>query len=256
MTSPENHEATVRFFAEHGRFGLEHVRLFLQGQMPAVDRATRGGAAGRARPRRAEPRRPRRHAARAAPAPSCLDEMRERGVETLFYFQVDNPLVEIADPAFLGAHRQAERRDVVQGRRKRDPDEKVGVVAERRRPPARDRVLRPARASWPSRASPTASWRSGPGSIAIHVFEREFIERLAAAAGCRSTGRVKKVPYVDEPGQPVEPAEPNAVKFEQFIFDALPLAERSLVSRPTGPPSSSRSRTRRAPTRRRPCASG
>src|SRR3954449_6154293 len=34
MTSPENHEATTRFFAEHDRFGLEHVRLFVQGQMP------------------------------------------------------------------------------------------------------------------------------------------------------------------------------------------------------------------------------
>jgi len=27
----------------------------------------------------------------------------------------------------------------------------------------------------------------------------------------------------------VEPAEPNAIKFERFIFDALPLAERTLI---------------------------
>ena len=40
MTSPENHEATARFFAEHDNFGLEHVRFFVQGQMPAVDRET------------------------------------------------------------------------------------------------------------------------------------------------------------------------------------------------------------------------
>ena len=33
--------------------------------------------------------------------------MRQRGVRTLFYLQVDNPLVQIADPAFLGLHRQA-----------------------------------------------------------------------------------------------------------------------------------------------------
>jgi UDP-N-acetylglucosamine/UDP-N-acetylgalactosamine diphosphorylase len=37
------------------------------------------------------------------------------------------------------------------------------------------------------------------------------------------------VPYVDEAGRPVEPDEPNAVKFEQFIFDAIPLAKRALV---------------------------
>ena len=40
MTSPENHEATIDFFESNGRFGLEHVRFFTQGQMPAVDRAT------------------------------------------------------------------------------------------------------------------------------------------------------------------------------------------------------------------------
>jgi UDP-N-acetylglucosamine/UDP-N-acetylgalactosamine diphosphorylase len=35
---------------------------------------------------------------------------------------------------------------------------------------------------------------------------------------------VKKVSFVDDQGRVVHPAEPNAVKFEQFIFDALPLA--------------------------------
>ncbi len=40
MTSPENHQATVNFFQANDRFGLEHVRFFLQGQMPAVDQQT------------------------------------------------------------------------------------------------------------------------------------------------------------------------------------------------------------------------
>ena len=111
MTSPENHEETVRFFAEHADFGLDRVRFFTQGSMPAVDRATgkilladkglialspdgHGGTIlALAKP---EPNG----------APSCLDEMKERGIRTLFYFQVDNPLVQITDPAFLGLHRE------------------------------------------------------------------------------------------------------------------------------------------------------
>src|SRR5262249_5403666 len=40
MTSPENHEATVAYFAQNDRFGLKHLRFFTQGQMPAVDRRT------------------------------------------------------------------------------------------------------------------------------------------------------------------------------------------------------------------------
>ncbi len=111
MTSPDNHEATVRFFEDNGNFGLDHVRLFVQGQMPAVDRATgkvllaEKGSTSRASA-------PTGTAARSTPwprpgpgggSPSCLDEeMREQGVRTLFYFQVDNPLVQIADPVFLG----------------------------------------------------------------------------------------------------------------------------------------------------------
>ena len=54
--------------------------------------------------------------------------------------------------------------------------------------------------------------------------------RLAAGGGRLPFHRaLKPVPYVDEHGSRVEPDVANAVKFEQFIFDALPLAERALV---------------------------
>ena len=122
MTSPENHEATIDFFQANDRFGLEHVRFFTQGQMPAVDRAT-GKVLLAAKDQVALS--PDGHggtlAALAAPGPdgtsSCLDEMRERGVRTLFYFQVDNPA---GSHRRAGVHRLASRgrrRDVVQGRR-------------------------------------------------------------------------------------------------------------------------------------------
>ena len=133
MTSPDNHDATVRFFDQHDRFGLDRPRFFQQGQMPAVDRRT-------GKILLAEPDHlalsPDGHGgtllALAAPGldggPSCLDEMRERGVRTLFYFQVDNPMVEIADPAYLGLHRQADAEMSFKVIEKRSPDEKVGVV--------------------------------------------------------------------------------------------------------------------------------
>jgi UDP-N-acetylglucosamine/UDP-N-acetylgalactosamine diphosphorylase len=64
------------------------------------------------------------------------------------------------------------------------------------------------------------------GSIAVHILERAFIERLAGGLNLPFHRAIKKVPYVDEAGNLVTPNEPNAVKFERFIFDALPLAER------------------------------
>ena len=39
----------------------------------------------------------------------------------------------------------------------------------------------------------------------------------------------KKVPYLDERGNLVQPERENALKFERFIFDVLPLAERWTV---------------------------
>src|SRR4051812_45193371 len=112
MTSPDNHEATVKFFDDHDSFGLEHVRCFVQGQMPAVDRASgRVLLAEKGRVALSPDGHGGTFDALAAPGPhggpSCLDEMRDRGIRTIFYFQVDNPLVDVADPAFLGLHRQA-----------------------------------------------------------------------------------------------------------------------------------------------------
>jgi UDP-N-acetylglucosamine/UDP-N-acetylgalactosamine diphosphorylase len=233
MTSPDNHEATARFFAAHENFGLDHLRLFVQGQMPAVDRGT-------GKILLAEPGRialsPDGHGgtlrALAAPgpggAPSCLDDLRERGVRTLFYFQVDNPMVKVAHPAFLGLHRQAEAELSFKVVEKVRPDERVGVVVEvEGRPQVIEYSDLPAELA--EQREPEGNLRLWAGSIAIHVFELAFIERIVGHASLPHHRAIKKVRHVDADGRAVDPAEPNAVKFETFIFDALPLAERYSV---------------------------
>ena len=233
MTSPENHAATVAFFEANGKFGLEHVRFFVQGQMPAVDRET-GKVLLAARDQVALS--PDGHggtlAALAAPgpdgSPSCLDEMRERGIRTLFYFQVDNPLVQIADPAFLGLHRQADAEMSFKVVERLTPDEKLGVVvAVDGRPQVIEYSDLPPDLA--SRREPEGGLELWAGSIAIHVLERSFIERIVAGHQLPFHRAIKKVSYIDESGELVKPAEPNGVKFEQFIFDALPLAERYTI---------------------------
>jgi UDP-N-acetylglucosamine/UDP-N-acetylgalactosamine diphosphorylase len=230
MTSPENHRATVDFFDANDRFGLEHVRFFTQGRMPAVDLAT-------GRVLLAEPDRvalsPDGHggtlAALAAPgpggSPSCLDEMRDRGIRTLYYFQVDNPLAKIADPVFLGLHRQAEAEMSFKVVERLSPEEKLGVVvlADGRPQVIEYSDLTPELAA---RRAPEGNMELWAGSIAIHLLEVSFIERLLDEHRMPYHRAVKKVPYVDEGGRVVKPDEPNAVKFEQFIFDALPLSGR------------------------------
>lgn len=230
MTSPDNHEQTLQFFERHDRFGLHHVRFFLQGQMPAVDRltgqvllASKGQIAAS----------PDGHggtltalAARGENGrESCLEEMQARGVRTLFYFQVDNPFVQIADPVFLGYHRRAEAEMSFKVIEKLVPDERLGVVV---RVDGRPQVIEysdlPQELA--ERKEPDGRLELWAGSIAVHILEREFVERLAEGSALPFHRAIKKVPYLDENGEEVRPEAPNAVKFERFIFDALPLAKR------------------------------
>jgi UDP-N-acetylglucosamine/UDP-N-acetylgalactosamine diphosphorylase len=231
MTSPDNHELTARFFREHDNFGLDHLRLFVQGQMPAVDRASQKVLlAEKGRVALSPDGHGGTLTALAAPgpagAPSCLDEMCARGIRTLFYFQVDNPLVKIADPAFLGLHRQARAEMSFKVIEKVAPEEKLGVVVS---VDGRPRVIEysdlpPELAE---RRDPTGRLELWAGSIAVHLLERSFVERLASGPLELPFHRAfKKMPYIDDTGRRVDPSEPNAVKFERFIFDALPLAER------------------------------
>jgi UDP-N-acetylglucosamine/UDP-N-acetylgalactosamine diphosphorylase len=69
------------------------------------------------------------------------------------------------------------------------------------------------------------------GSPAIHIFDRAFVEKLNKGGHIQLPFHraVKKVPYVNECGEQVNPEEPNAVKLEMFVFDALPLASNVMI---------------------------
>jgi UDP-N-acetylglucosamine/UDP-N-acetylgalactosamine diphosphorylase len=228
MTSPQNQAETAAFFAERDSFGVERLRLFVQGEMPAVDResgrillAERGRVA----------LSPDGHGGtiRALDRSGALDEMARGGITTIFYLQVDNPLVAIGDAGFLGAHRRAGAEMSSKVVRKTDPAEKVGLVVMR---DGRQEMIEYSDLpdELAGRRAPDGGLELWAGSIALHLIDLGFAARLAGGDGRLPFHRaVKPVPYVDASGRPVDPQEPNAVKFEQFIFDAIPLAERALV---------------------------
>ena len=68
------------------------------------------------------------------------------------------------------------------------------------------------------------------GSIAVHVIDVDFLRRMVGNADALPFHRAtKKVPFVGESGQKVEPEDANATKFERFIFDLLPSAKNAIV---------------------------
>lgn len=231
MTSPATHEATVEFFQRHRNFGLgsEEVVIFCQGTMPAVDAAT--GKILLEQPDHVA-LSPDGHGGMLAAAARAriFDDCRRRGIEHLFYFQVDNPLVDVCGPEFLGYHLLAASEMTTQVIAKRFPTERVGNVVE-----VEGRLYVIEYSDLPDdvaeRRGPDGSLLLWAGSIAVHAFSVAFLERMAAQADSLPFHRArKKVPYVDlATGTVVHPAEANAIKFERFIFDLMPAARNALV---------------------------
>ncbi len=131
MTSQANNAATRSFFEENDYFGLakERVMFFVQGMWPAL---TPDGKIILDQPGHIF-MGPDGHGGllSALDARGVVKDMEARGLNTIFFFQVDNSLVEIADPAFIGVHYESNSEISVKVCAKRDPDEGLGVVVDR-----------------------------------------------------------------------------------------------------------------------------
>jgi UDP-N-acetylglucosamine/UDP-N-acetylgalactosamine diphosphorylase len=231
MTSHANHEETEHFFVTNKYFGLDvsRVHFFRQGRMPAVDfngkllletpatlALSPDGHGG---------------SLRALHRSGALDLMQAEGIDTISYFQVDNPLVRCLDAAFIGFHLRARSEMSSKMVRKAYAEEKVGhfcqqagqvvVIEYSDMPLAMQREL-----------EIDGTLRFGAGSIAIHLIDREFARRMAAGGpgvALPFHRAEKKIATIDAQGQPVQPSKANGVKFELFVFDALPFARNSIV---------------------------
>jgi UDP-N-acetylglucosamine/UDP-N-acetylgalactosamine diphosphorylase len=80
------------------------------------------------------------------------------------------------------------------------------------------------------RPNPDGSLAIWAGSIAVHVIDVALLWRTADAAdGLPFHVARKRVPCLDAVGNRIEPSGPNAIKFERFIFDLMPLARNAIV---------------------------
>lgn len=233
MTSPATHDETVQFFADHRHFGLppEHVHFFTQGTMPALDLAT--GKLLLEGPGKLF-LSPNGHGGTltALADSGLLESLTTAGIRHVHYFQVDNPLVQVGDPAFLGRHLATAAEVSSKVVFKELPAEKVGVLAL---VDGRCGIIEysdmPAAMTEERAADGTLAFKAG--NPAIHLFSVEFLRRV-------TTGRQrlafhvarKKVPHWNPAtGETAVPDTENALKFELFVFDALPLADRWLAVR-------------------------
>ena len=232
MTSDATHDDTVAFLQENHFFGLNprDVYFFRQGKLPAVCHET--GQIHLAEKHEVA-LSPDGHGGilKALQAAGLLNVMRDRGLEALYYHQVDNPTAIVCDPAFLGLHELHGSDISTKVVNKVAPEEKMGVLVNvdgqtqiieySDMPIERTREV-----------EPDGTLRFRAGNTAMHVIRRGFLQELVDQGRDLPYHRAHKpVPCVDRSGNRVEPAPTakNAFKFEQFIFDTLPMAATALV---------------------------
>jgi UDP-N-acetylglucosamine/UDP-N-acetylgalactosamine diphosphorylase len=230
MTSDANDARTKEFFKENDYFGYnpKDIFFFKQGMMPAFGMdgqlllSTRDSLA----------LSPDGHGGtfRALEKSGALDDMHKRGIEHISYFQVDNPLVHTIDYTFIGLHDISDSEMSSKTVAKANALEKVGNFVKT------DGTVQVIEysdmpESLAKKTNTDGSLKFNAGSIAIHALRVSFIDRLISDPHTNLPWHraEKKVPYIDEVGKQIKPETANAIKLEQFIFDAIPLARNALI---------------------------
>lgn len=226
MTSDKNDEQTRAFFAEHNYFGYnqDYIKFFVQEMVPAVD--FDGNVLVEAEDSLAMSPNGNGGWFTSLLKAGLGEDMKEKGVEWLNVFAVDNVLQQIADPVFVGATIESGCVSGAKVVRKCDPYERVGALClEDGKPSIIEYYeLTPEMAEATNEAG---SLLYGFGVILNYLFS---VEKLLEIAEKQMPLHIveKKVPYLDENGVAVKPETPNAYKFETLILDMVYMMDNCL----------------------------
>lgn len=219
MTSDKNHEATVAFFEKHAYFGYnaDYVLFFRQEMAPSVSyegkiyleekgkisTSPNGNGGWFSSMQRS----------------GVLDKAKAMGVEWLNVFAVDNVLQKMADPVFVGATLLSGCACGAKVVAKADPNERVGVLCLEDGRPSIVEYYEMTEEIIHSR-EPDGRLSYNYGVILNYLFSVSALEEIA---GQRMPTHVveKKIPHLDENGQPVKPESPNGYKFETLVLDMI-----------------------------------
>ena len=218
MTSKENNKDTINFFKENKYFGYEkNIYFFTQGQLPMIDtegkiligedyliKEAADGHGG---------------VYESLVKNKMVDKMKELGVEWVFIGGVDNCLVKMVDPVFMGIAIDkgvtAAGKSVV----KANPHEKVGAFCRKNGKPS---VVEYSEITdeMAEAIDEKGNLLYGESHILCNLFNISAIERMGSEP-LPYHSAFKKATYIDKDGNVIKPDSPNAYKFEAFLFDAF-----------------------------------
>lgn len=229
MTSDANNEDTIKFFEQNNYFGYPKtaVKFFIQGKLPMIDvngkilldedgtiKQAADGHGGIFEAMRKN---------------GILYDMKEKGIEWVYIGGVDNILAKMVDPVLTGL--AIEQGTLMAGKSlvKANPQERVGVFCKKDNKP---NVI-----EYTEISKELAEATDENGELLYgesHILCNEFhISALEQISQNKLPYHVafKKASYLDDNGKVVEPTEPNAYKFEAFIFDAFSTVDKMSILR-------------------------
>lgn len=228
MTSGPTRKPTENYFEENKYFGLEkdNVIIFEQGVLPCI--SNDGKILLESKGKVAVAPDGNGGIYQALITSNVMADMRKRGIQHIHAYCVDNCLVKVADPVFIGFSASKDVDIATKVVRKRNATESVGLILLKNGKP--DVVeyseidKETAEAKDPEQPK-ILKFRAA--NIVNHYYSFRFLESIPDWAHKlpHHVAR-KKIPYIDtEKGTTVKPEKPNGIKLEQFVFDVFPMLE-------------------------------
>ena len=155
---------------------------------------------------------------------SVISDMRKRGTDHIHAYCVDNCLVKVADPLFVGFAASKKVDVATKVVRKRNANEPVGLILEKNGKPdvvEYSEIDTPTTEAKDTKNPDILKFRAA--NIVNHYYSFSFLESIPLWAGKlpHHIAR-KKIPYIDlNNDRLVKPEKPNGVKLEQFVFDCF-----------------------------------
>ena len=229
MTSRENNKQTKEFLEKNNYFGYnkDFVKIFMQNELPIISKDGKLLVSKELKIKEASDGNGGTYA--SLRNSGCLADMKERGIKWVFIGSVDNVLLKMVDSIFLGMAINEEAQIAAKSLVKASPEERVGVFCMMDGHPKviEYTELPPEMAK---QVDSNGELRFGESHIMCNLYTIDAIEKISKEKLIYHSA-FKKNSYLDENLKEINPEEPNAYKFESFIFDAFELFDNMSILR-------------------------